>query len=244
MDSRGNLTKSIIINGVLCILISIFVDFDYLNDLISAGILVSFNLSNSALIQLRRQNTENPTTTKYYLVAFNLISIFTASLYSNADLGNNAVLFFIALGLFCVAVIPFLVFFYCPEVEDLDAANQFRVPLVPFFPFFAMFINYVLLSYLGAFGAYLFIAYSGSAVVWYYIYGIHNSVGNNSGWSEMLEASKLRTEALEKNEATSKEADEVFLRVVTDDAIIKESDVMYVAEVVIGNETREERTVA
>ena len=208
--------------------------------MISAGILVSFNLSNSALIQLRRQNVHNPTTTKYYLVSFNLIAIFTASLYANADLGNNAVLFFIALGLFCIAVIPFLVFFYCPEVEDLDAANQFRVPLVPFFPFFAMFINYVLLSYLGAFGAYLFIAYSGSAVVWYYIYGIHNSVGNNSGWSEMLEASKQRMEDIEKDEATCKEINDVLLRVVADDAIIKELDIMCVAEMVIGNETRQE----
>ena len=198
MDSKGNLSKSIMINGVLCILIAIFVDFDYLNDLISAGILVSFNLSTSALIQIRRQNVKNPTTTKYYLISFNLICIFTASLYANADLGNNAVLFFIALGLFSILVIPFLVFYFCPETEDPEKEGQYRVPLMPFFPFFAMFINYVLLSYLGAFGAYLFIAYSGSAVVFYYLYGFHCSVGNNSGWSEKLEAYRLVQ--LEKDE--------------------------------------------
>jgi basic amino acid/polyamine antiporter, APA family len=185
------LSKSIIINGLLCVLIALFVDFDYLNDLISAGILVSFNLSNSALIQIRRQNARNPIATKYYLVSFNLICIFTASLYANADLGNNAVVFFIALGLFCVGLIPFLVFYFCPETEDPEKDGQYRVPLVPFFPFFAMFINYVLLSYLGAFGAYLFIAYSGSAVVSYYLYGFHFSVGNNTGWSEKLEAYRL-----------------------------------------------------
>jgi basic amino acid/polyamine antiporter, APA family len=185
------LSKSIVINGLLCVLIAVFVDFDYLNDLISAGILVSFNLSNSALIQIRRQNVKNPTTTKYYLISFNLICIFTASLYANADLGNNAVLFFIALGLFCAALIPFLVFHFCPETEDPEKEGQYRVPLVPFFPFFAMFINYVLLSYLGAFGAYLFIAYSGSAVVAYYLYGFHFSVGNNTGWSEKLESYRL-----------------------------------------------------
>lgn len=172
-------------------MISVFVDFTYLNDLISAGILVSFNLSNSALIQIRRQNVKNPTTTKYYLISFNLICIFTASLYANADLGNNAVLFFIALGLFSIALIPFLVFYFCPETDDPEKEGQYRVPLMPFFPFFAMFINYVLLSYLTAFGAYLFIAYSGSAVVAYYLYGFHSSVGNNTGWSEKLEAYRL-----------------------------------------------------
>lgn len=197
------------INGFLCVLISVFVDFDYLNDLISAGILVSFNLSNSALIQIRRQNVKNPTTTKYYLIAFNLIAIFTASLYANADLGNNAVLFFIALGLFCVATIPFLVYYFCPETEDPEKDGQYRVPLMPFLPFFAMFINYVLLSYLGAFGAYLFVAYSGSAVVSYYMYGFHFSVGNNTGWSEKLEAYRLIQ--LENEEKKRNETDKDML---------------------------------
>ena len=78
---------------------------------------------------------------------------------------------------------------------------------MPFLPFFAMFINYVLLSYLGAFGAYLFIAYGGSAIVWYFLYGIHNSVGNNSGWADMMEQSKQiiaeREERLSKEEGRS-----------------------------------------
>ena len=121
MDSKGNLPKSIIINGILCILIALFVDFDYLNDLISAGILVSFNLSNSALVQLRRQNVHNPTTTKYYLITFNMTAIFTAALYANGDLGNTAILVFIAFGLFTLLCIPFLVFFFCPETEDPEA---------------------------------------------------------------------------------------------------------------------------
>ena len=192
LDSRGNMSKSIMINGVLCVLVSLFVDFNYLNDLISAGILVSFNLSNSALINLRRQNVHNDMTTKIYLIVFNMICIFTASLYANGDLGNTAVLVFIALGLFAILVIPFMVFYFCPETEDPERDGQYRVPLMPFFPFFAMFINYVLLSYLGAFGAYLFIAYSGSAVVWYFLYGIHNSVGNNTGWSAIIELARVR----------------------------------------------------
>jgi basic amino acid/polyamine antiporter, APA family len=199
LDSRGNMSKSIIINGFLCILISLFVDFNYLNDLISAGILVSFNLSNSALIEIRRQNTHNPSITKYYLIAFNLISIFTASLYANADLGNNAVLFFIALGLFSIFCIPFLVFYHCPEVHDNDSVGQYRVPLMPFFPFFAMFINYVLLSYLTPFGAYLFIAYSSSAVVFYFLYGIQYSVGNNTGWKEKIDKYNAMREEKEQH---------------------------------------------
>ena len=51
------------------------------------------------------------------------------------------------------------------------------------------FLSNIIQCNMGPFGAYLIIAYSGSPVVWYYIFGKHNSVGNNSGWSAMLKAS-------------------------------------------------------
>ncbi len=54
IDSKGDLTKSMIIIGIVCTLIALFVPFTHLDNMISAGILISFNLTNSALILVRR----------------------------------------------------------------------------------------------------------------------------------------------------------------------------------------------
>ena len=53
VDKNGNLLMSILISGFLCTLIALFVPFTNLNDMISAGVLISFNLTNSSLIIIR-----------------------------------------------------------------------------------------------------------------------------------------------------------------------------------------------
>lgn len=53
IDAKGNLYKGILIGGIICICITVFVPFVYLDDMISAGVLFSFNLTNSALIAIR-----------------------------------------------------------------------------------------------------------------------------------------------------------------------------------------------
>jgi APA family basic amino acid/polyamine antiporter len=56
---EGNLTKSIAICGVVMTLIACFIPFTYLNDMISAGVLVSFSLTDSSLLILRRESSGN-----------------------------------------------------------------------------------------------------------------------------------------------------------------------------------------
>ena len=53
VDEKGNLANSIIYSGIACTIIAMFVPFKNLNDMISAGVLISFNLTNSALIIIR-----------------------------------------------------------------------------------------------------------------------------------------------------------------------------------------------
>lgn len=53
LDDNGNLRNGILIGGFFCTLLTLFVPFDNLNDLCSAGVLLSFSLSNASLIMLR-----------------------------------------------------------------------------------------------------------------------------------------------------------------------------------------------
>ena len=55
-DGQGNLMKSIVINGIICIILALFVPFVYLESMVSAGILINFNLTNSSLLLMRRND--------------------------------------------------------------------------------------------------------------------------------------------------------------------------------------------
>jgi amino acid transporter len=63
IDRHGNLSHGIIISGIICTIIAIFIPFIYLNDVISAGVLFSFNLTNSSLIIIRRGDLHSPSYT-------------------------------------------------------------------------------------------------------------------------------------------------------------------------------------
>ena len=54
LDARGNLAFGIITSGVLCVGLALTVPFDWLDDVISAAVLCSFNLINASLIVLRK----------------------------------------------------------------------------------------------------------------------------------------------------------------------------------------------
>lgn len=53
LDSRGNMANGIILSGVMCVLLALFIPFIYLEDVISAGVLLSFQMTNAALLVLR-----------------------------------------------------------------------------------------------------------------------------------------------------------------------------------------------
>jgi amino acid transporter len=54
VDSSGNLRNGILISGVILTAVALFVPFTFLDDMISAGVLLSFNLTNTALIVTHR----------------------------------------------------------------------------------------------------------------------------------------------------------------------------------------------
>jgi len=55
-DSKGNLWNGTVSSGIIMITIASFVPFTHLNDMISAGVLVSFCMTSSALLLLRHDS--------------------------------------------------------------------------------------------------------------------------------------------------------------------------------------------
>jgi len=59
IDNKGNLKDGIILSGIACTIIAFFVPFQYLDELISTGVLISFNLTNASLIILRNSSSSS-----------------------------------------------------------------------------------------------------------------------------------------------------------------------------------------
>lgn len=188
VDANGNLTKGIWLSGIAMTLIALFIPFNYLDDMISAGVLLSFNLTNSSLVVLRRQDRGNENRCIAYVVAYNVISFIASLLFAYIDLSSAAVAAPVILTV-AAAAIAVRIHDCCPEVEDMEAASQFRVPLMPYFPLFGIFLNYFLVAQLAWWGILMILGYLALAAVFYFAYGMGHSVGNRDGWDEILRLS-------------------------------------------------------
>ena len=56
IDESGNLRHGTLISGIVIVLVASFVPFAHLNDMISAGILVAFCMTDSALVIMRHES--------------------------------------------------------------------------------------------------------------------------------------------------------------------------------------------
>jgi amino acid transporter len=198
VDDRGNLYKGTLVSGAVCVLIALFVPFKYLDDMISAGVLLSFNLTNTSLVVMRRQNPRNPSSCLRLLVWYNIFSCALALLCANVDLLSFYSVF-PASALVASLGMVYVVTTSCPEVDARDGrgrgggggggseeARMYRVPFMPFPPLIGIFINYFLIAQLSWRGILLICLYTGLAVGFYFLYGIKHSLGNNTQWTRAL----------------------------------------------------------
>ena len=193
VDKKGNFVKGIIISGLICVIIALFVPFKYLDDMISAGVLVSFNLTNASLIIIRRCDSSNPLPCTLALILFNVLSILFHILLVNITFTGTGTFILHSFEILSISTLVILLLINaiyihvrCPENEDLEGINQFRVPGLPFVPLFGIFVNYLLLAQLSVTGIMMIFGYFGLAGIFYFGYGIHHSKGNNTGWRETL----------------------------------------------------------
>ena len=203
IDRKGNFVKGILIAGFICTIIAVFIPFTYLDDMISAGVLISFNLTNSSLIVIRRSDPINPTPCNGMLISFNIVCILLHLILLHINFSSSTIIIYSQL-IIIFLLFAMLLFFtyyiykYCPENEDSDSVNQFRVPYLPFVPLFGIFINYLLLAQLSYHGILLVFVYFGIASIFYFGYGIHHSKGNNTGWKNLLAPELSKVESNKK----------------------------------------------
>lgn len=177
VDKDGNLRNGILISGALTVIIAILVPFDYLNDMISAGVMFSFNLTNTSLILLRRKAPETAPVWQqcpFLLTVLNVVCFTACMLLTYVDLLSAALVAPLALIVVVICIGNFIVW-KCPERADPHAASQYRVPFVPWMPIIAIFLNYFLIAQLTVWGLLLIFGYLGLGIVLYFCYGFHYS---------------------------------------------------------------------
>mmetsp|Transcript_2678 Transcript_2678/g.5738 ORF Transcript_2678/g.5738 Transcript_2678/m.5738 type:complete len:683 (-) Transcript_2678:198-2246(-) len=190
LDSTGNPKKGTLFAGVIMTLFATFVPFHYLDDFVSAGILLAFTITNSSLVIMRRRSPESsPFLLEKLLAWFNLNS-FLLSLTLSHGMNSPIGWVFAPLLLFLSLSTVVKISRNCPPLttfgnieEDTThlygSRKYFSTPCVPFIPCLGMMTNYFLISQLSFFGIALLVAYAIIAALFYFAYGARHSILND-----------------------------------------------------------------
>ncbi len=196
VDDHGNIWYGTLISGILVVIIASFVPFEHLNDMISAGILVAFCMTDSSLIIMRHESDE-PGKVERQVALFNISAlVFGISLTHFYDyvVANLITAFSVLCMITCIKRL-----YQCPQATlfggsirasqykgsvDMRVDSYFKTPWLPFFPCLGIFVNCYLISQLELIGIALLLGYLSAAAIFYFCYGMHHSVGANGGWEQ------------------------------------------------------------
>lgn len=182
VDASGNLVYGTKCAGVLMITVATLVPFEYLDDLISAGTLVAFSITDvSVIISHKRSPIESPRLLKQLLAAFMVNSfVFGVSLRwclgsfvdDGATDGGGATerwsRYLVLASLACACGIGNQIR-NCPErktaySDEARDGNLFLTPFVPTLPLLGSFINVYLIAQLETSGLIMLFLYIGLMV--------------------------------------------------------------------------------
>ena len=202
VDRSGNLTGGTLISGVVMTITATFVPFTYLDDLISAGILVAFCMTNSCLVLLRcRSPIHKEHLLEYLLALYNALCFLSAILWTHSWSFLPFQTFSAILSTTAAVVTLFWLSVQCPQTstfggsighpttapddDDHGDANKqhFETPGVPFLPCLGMAFNWYLIAQLEWTGILFLCLYLGLSVLVYVLYGAPHSVGHNRSWN-------------------------------------------------------------
>jgi len=123
VDSTGNLWHGTLISGTIMVVIATCVPFTYLDDLISAGILVAFSMTDASVILIRHQSPEyaagtTTTTTPYWLeimlCLFNVLSFVQGLVLGNYMHHVFGISVSVMIGLVLIGLV-YGIATYCPK---------------------------------------------------------------------------------------------------------------------------------
>lgn len=210
VDAAGNLYGGTLVSGVAMTIIATFVPFTYLNDLISAGILVAFSMTNSCLVLLRCESPpDRPGLLELLLGMYNALCFLSAMLWSHTwsylPFQTLAAVFSSIATVVCFAQLvrqcPASTHFggsilrdgeYTSErhvthepgaVAETAPFDYFVTPFVPYWPCVGMLVNWYLIAQLDVTGILLLCLYLGLTAAIYMSGCAPNSVGHIRNWS-------------------------------------------------------------
>lgn len=190
VDRKGNLFVGTLIAGLAGVVIAMFLPFRALEDMISAGVLIAFNFTNSGLMVSRRLHRTRPDLNRALVLAFNLLAL--AASFQWVHLGATMPWLPLNVLVTLAALVPLLLLeLTCPD-QVLPADGHFRTPFVPWVPALGAAFNWFLLAQLTWEGLWLVLVYIGISLLLYVLWGFPNSKGGRTGWEEVLTASLRR----------------------------------------------------
>ena len=148
VDEEGNLAnKGIKVCGTIMIAIATIVPFQYLDDLISSGILIAFTITDTSVILVRKSSPhENPVMLERLIVIFHLLSFLSGLLLRNCsstETTGDAVRIMTVLFCACTLFTGYRISL-CPSSDELrpnENADLFLTPFVPTLPLVGIFVS-------------------------------------------------------------------------------------------------------
>jgi hypothetical protein len=201
VDSVGNMRNGTLFARGLMTLIALFVWLHYLNNFISAGVLVVFFMTNLLLILLRHKSPDdNPGLLERHLALFNtVISFLSGPLLAHVctlTIGYALMCLCCLVALrTCIRIKP-----WCPTATYFGGKTQratmqhmtvgillveeeyFPVPLVPYLPLLGIALNWYLAAQLPWTNLAFLVLFLSLVAVLYFSFGYQFSMGNNGGW--------------------------------------------------------------
>jgi amino acid transporter len=207
-NNRGNLFWSNILCGVPMAILATVVPFSYLDDCISVGILVAFNMTNSSLILMKCQSPSHasPNYLSQNMIIFHILA-FASGMASHVTSPTRK---WIPLG-FVAVIIAFAIRIHhqCPphgsfggsllqrQDSSLDLVSTgndtavFQTPLMPLLPLLGIAMNWYLIAQLEWSGLVLLVVYLGIVSMVYMCFG-----GNKKPWGHHYDRVHERDEPI------------------------------------------------
>ncbi|CEG43709.1 amino acid-polyamine-organocation family [Plasmopara halstedii] len=184
VDKNGTLFANTLISGAFFTIVAFVMPFDKLWDIVSFGILLSFNMSMASLLMVRMRKKSPSLAPKLIglMVVFACLAAFFYQIgYANE--GNDWCLVVAIVFLMLMVVVCLVMYFKCPQETQSD--ENFTAPLVPFLPTFAALANFYLAAQISYTGIYSSCAWLAAAVLFYFCYGYKHSAGR-TGWRTLM----------------------------------------------------------
>lgn len=183
VDAEGNPKAGTKISGLVMIAIATVVPFAYLDDLISAGILIAFTLTDASVILVRQTSPpDDPRLLERMLAAFLIVSLLSGFLLRSSlsleRTGEGTRFAALLLGA-CTLYIGNKIRSCCPREQSHvqchgtePNSGLFLTPWVPILPLIGAWVNLYLIAQLEITGLAAIVGYVGLAVGMHY-YNLH-----------------------------------------------------------------------